>query len=107
MCLCVTSHKLPPSLFPHHISPMSKSKKSSRKWWRKHFVDYPGFTNKDDKAFVASGSGATRVSKIYCTLCLVADIDWILKDDICAVEQGRIVVIRSEAAIEDYRELIS
>ena len=83
---------------------MSKSKKSNRSWWRELFADHPGFTNRDDEAFVASGSGATKASKVYCKLCLLADIELISKEDMRAVNEGRITTVRDEAVIEDYRE---
>ena len=86
---------------------MSKNRKSNRSWWRELFIDHPGFAMKEDEAFVASGSGATKASKVYCKLCLSADTDGILGQDLRAVAQGRITTVQSEATIQDYRELIN
>ena len=92
---------------PYHVSPMSKNRKSNRSWWREHFIDHPGFTSKADEAFVASGSGATKASKVYCISCLSADTDAVLGGDLRAVTEGRIVTPRSETTIQEYCELVS
>ena len=86
---------------------MSRNKKSTRSWWRELFIDHPGTANKDPEAFVASGTGATKTSKLYCKACWLVDTDRISKDDIDAVNRGRITTPRSEAAIEQYGELIN
>ena len=48
-----------------------------------------------------------KASKVYCKQCLSADITLFLKEDIHAVDEGRITVVWSEATIEDYCELIN
>ena len=85
---------------------MNKKSAIGRSWWRGLFADHPGFANKDSEAFVESGSGMTKASKVYCKVCLSADTNLILETDIRAVNEGRITVVRSEAAIEDYCESI-
>ena len=86
---------------------MSKNRKPNRSWWREHFIDHPGFVMKADDAFVPSGSGATRASKIYCKVCLSVDTGDIMEQDLHAVTQGRVITVRSEAMIQEYCELIN
>lgn len=94
--------------FPFATSPsptrMKKSKKVNRSWWRELFIDHPGLVDGDPEAKVASGTGATRVAKVYCILCLAADIAWAIAEDVRAVTEGRINAVRSEGQIEVYRE---
>ena len=86
---------------------MSRNRKSNQWWWREHFVDHPGFTKKDDEAFIASGTGATKTNKVHCILCLTADTEVALGEDLHAIGQGRIVVPWSETTIQEYCESIS
>ena len=72
---------------------MSKNRKSNHLWWRELFIDRPGFAMKDDEAFVTSGSGVMEASKVYCKLCLSADTDCILGQDLHAIAQGRITTV--------------
>jgi len=83
---------------------MSAGKKSSRTWWREHFVDHPGFASKDPNAYTTSGTGTTKTNKLYCAVCLPVDAQKLLQDDYNAIDQGRITVARDQAVIEAYRE---
>ena len=85
---------------------MSRFKKSNRSWWRERFLDHPGFADKNQDAFVESGLGATKATKVYCAACLVADTEKIIQEDLHAIDQGRITMVRGEAEIIAYRELI-
>ena len=86
---------------------MTKNRKSNRSWWRELFINHPGFATKDNGAFIASESGATKASKVYCKSCLSADTNYVLGQDLHAVTRGRITTVRSEAAIQEHCELIN
>lgn len=86
---------------------MKKNKRINRSWWRELFVDHPGLASGDPNAQVASGTGATKVAKVYCVLCFSFDVSWAMGEDVHAVTEGRITEVRSKAQIEAYRKLIN
>ena len=77
-----------------------------RSWWRNHFIDHPGVAAKSPDAYVESDTGQMKSRKVYCGMCLTDDVRQILKEDQRARELGRVIVVRTQPAIEIYRELI-
>ena len=78
-----------------------------RSWWRGHFFDHPRASIKSPDAYVASDSGQTKSCKVYCKLCLIVDVQQIMKEDLDAIDQGRRNAVRTENEIEIYCELIN
>ena len=83
------------------------SKKSNRSWWRGHFADHPGIANKNPDAIVASETGITKVTKLYCKACFPVGVNWVMDEDARAATEGRITTVRSEAEVEAHRESIN
>jgi len=88
---------------------MSKNREviERRSWWRKHFDDHPGAAARSPDAYVESDTRQTKSRKVYCGACLIADVEQIMKEDLRAVDLGRMTVPRAEHEIKTYRELIN
>ena len=71
------------------------------------FINHPGFVDKNPNAFIASESGITKVSRVYCRLCFPTDINQAMEAYVHVVTEGRITTVQSEARIETYCELIN
>jgi hypothetical protein len=85
---------------------MKKTKKTNRSWWRELFLDHPGMADRLPSALIASGTGLTKATKVYCRLCFSGDVNRAIEADTHAIAEGMITAIRSEAQIEAYREWI-
>ena len=87
---------------------MSKNREATgaRSWWRILFADHPNATAKTPDTYVESETGNTKTRKVYCRLCLIADIQQIEKEDLYAVDQGRLNIIRDEVAITAYCKFV-
>ena len=70
---------------------MSKNKEVGRRsWWRNHFEDHPGTAMDAPDSYVESGTGNMKTSKVYCKVCLIANVKQIMMEDQSAINQGRL-----------------
>ena len=56
---------------------------------------------------IKSEMGNTKTHKVYCRLCLIADIQQIEKENLYAVDQGRLNIVQDEVVIEAYCKFVS